>query len=154
MAKNILENKYCYNSPIGKLEFTLKEDTLISLKPAESESYFNKDTLYSTEVKKQLEEYFLKKRKKFDLKIALTGTPFQKSVWEELIKIPYGCTLSYGAIAENIGNKNAYRAVGTACNKNPILIIVPCHRVVAKNDLGGYLLGLKNKKFLLELETI
>jgi methylated-DNA-[protein]-cysteine S-methyltransferase len=104
---------------------------------------------------KQLEEYFSGKRKDFKLAFDLEGTPFQKSVWRELSKIPYGRTCSYSDIAKNIKKNKAVRAVGTANGKNPICIIVPCHRVIAADGgLGGYLWGLPMKTKLLNLEQV
>lgn len=101
----------------------------------------------------QLKEYFAGNRKSFDIPISANGTEFQIKVWKELQKIPYGKTATYKEIAENIGNKNASRAVGMANNKNPIAIIIPCHRVIGtKGDLTGYAGGIKLKKYLLDLE--
>ncbi len=101
----------------------------------------------------QLEEYFEGKRREFALPIRQEGTPFQKKVWEELKKIPYGKTVSYEYIAEKVGNKKACRAVGMANNKNALCIIVPCHRVVGKNGkLTGYAFGNEIKEKLLSLE--
>lgn len=105
------------------------------------------------EAKGQLEEYFALKRKKFDLPLSPAGSAFQKKVWAELLKIPYGKTAAYGEIAEKIGNKNACRAVGGANNKNPIPIFIPCHRVIGKSgSLTGYAFGLDVKEKLLKLE--
>lgn len=102
----------------------------------------------------QLDVYFKGKRKEFDIKIKLKGTSFQQKVWEELVRIPYGSTLSYKDIATKIGNMKASRAVGRANNKNPIPIIVPCHRVIGKNGkLVGYAMGLEIKQMLLDLEN-
>jgi methylated-DNA-[protein]-cysteine S-methyltransferase len=102
----------------------------------------------------QLDDYFKGKRKEFDIKIKLKGTSFQQKVWEELVRIPYGSTLSYKDIATKIGNMKASRAVGRANNKNPIPIIVPCHRVIGKNGkLVGYAMGLEIKQMLLDLEN-
>lgn len=102
---------------------------------------------------KQLEEYFEGKRKAFSLPIQLSGTSFQKKVWQALQEIPYGTTKSYQEIATIVGNKNSVRAVGGANNKNPISIIVPCHRVIGKDgSLVGYGGGLAVKAFLLKLE--
>ncbi len=102
----------------------------------------------------QLDDYFKGKRKEFDIKIKLKGTSFQQKVWEELVRIPYGSTLSYKDIATKIGNMKASRAVGKANNKNPIPIIVPCHRVIGKNGkLVGYAMGLEIKQMLLDLEN-
>lgn len=102
---------------------------------------------------KQMNEYFSGERKKFDLPLYFEGTEFQKSVWNELRKIPYGTTVSYKDIAEGIKNEKAVRAVGNANNKNKIMIIVPCHRVIGKNGkLVGFAGGLDKKEFLLEHE--
>lgn len=103
---------------------------------------------------KQLDEYFKGKRKFFDLPLNPKGTEFQKSVWNALMEIPYGCTYSYKDIAIKIGNEKACRAVGNANNKNPILIFIPCHRVIGSNGkLVGYGGGIELKKKLLELEN-
>lgn len=101
----------------------------------------------------QLNEYFAGTRKRFDLPLKFSGTEFQNRVWCELQNIPYGKTISYKELAEKTGNIKACRAVGMANNKNPIPIIIPCHRVVGSNGkLTGYAGGLEVKKFLLELE--
>lgn len=103
--------------------------------------------------RKQVDEYLAGKRKVFAVKVELVGTEFQKAVWREMMKIPYGETRSYQNIARAIGKPKAARAVGTACGKNAWPIIVPCHRVVAKNGLGGFSLGLYIKEYLLSLEN-
>ena len=111
------------------------------------------DKEFFTEAVRQLEAYFSGRRKSFSLKLAPEGTEFQKSVWKALCKIPYGETRTYKDIAESIGNPKAYRAVGTANNRNPIAIIVPCHRVIGVNGkLTGYASGLDVKEYLLKLE--
>lgn len=105
------------------------------------------------EAAKQLKEYFDGRRKEFDLPFSIKGTDFQEKVWNVLLTIPYGQTRSYKEIAEQIGNPKACRAVGMANNKNPLMILVPCHRVVGKDgNLTGYAGGLELKKTLLELE--
>ena len=102
---------------------------------------------------RQLDEYFQGKRRQFDLPLDYVGTLFQKSVWRELQNIPYGETRSYEDIAVKIGNPKAVRAVGQANNKNPILLMIPCHRVIHKNgDISGFACGIETKKYLLELE--
>lgn len=112
-----------------------------------------KETSLIKNTKQQLDEYFAGKRKKFDIPIKLDGTDFQIKVWKELLKIPYGETCSYLDIAKCIGNPKASRAVGMANNKNKIIIIVPCHRVIGSNKkLVGYACGLDVKEKLLELE--
>ncbi len=104
---------------------------------------------------RQLQEYFEGKRREFDLKFDWGGaSEFYKAVWQALLEIPYGHTTSYSAIAEKIGHPDAVRAVGLANRNNPIAIIVPCHRVIAKSgDLQGYFYGLDMKRRLLELEN-
>ena len=104
------------------------------------------------EWQKEIDEYLMGKRKKFDIKPKLIGTEFQKAVWHEIVKIPYGETRTYKEIAKNIGRPKAVRAVGTACGKNQFPIIIPCHRVLASNGLGGFSLDLDLKKKLLEIE--
>jgi len=103
----------------------------------------------------QLEAYFAGRLKQFDLPLAPVGTAFQEQVWNRLLEIPWGNTCSYGDIAARIGNPGASRAVGLANNRNPLPIIIPCHRVVASNgELTGYGGGLKHKICLLQLEQI
>lgn len=103
----------------------------------------------------QLKEYFSGKRQKFTLPMDIESAEFSKKVWMELKKIPYGSTRSYKDIAEKINHKNAYRAVGTANGKNPICIIIPCHRVIAADgSIGGYTGGIHIKKKLLQLESL
>ena len=94
----------------------------------------------------QLEEYFAGERTEFDLRMELDGTPFQKDVWAELTRIPYGETISYGELARRVGRPKGPRAVGQANGRNPIAIIVPCHRVLASNGIGGYGGGLTCKR--------
>lgn len=102
---------------------------------------------------RQLSEYFSGIRTEFDIPLSLKGTPFQMLVWQELRRIPYGQTRTYGEIATAIGKPGAARAVGMACNRNPIWLLIPCHRVVGKNrSLTGYAGGLDMKQQLLELE--
>lgn len=104
-------------------------------------------------VKKQLSDYFKGDRKTFDLPLVLNGTEFQKKVWQQLLKIPYGQTISYGEQATRLGDKNKARAVGLANGQNPISIIIPCHRVIGSNGkLTGFGGGLDKKAILLALE--
>ena len=102
---------------------------------------------------KEISEYLNGKRKAFDFPIAPKGTDFQKKVWSALREIPYGKTKTYGEIAADIGSSKAARAVGNACNKNPLLIAVPCHRILgADGSLTGFAAGTQTKRYLLELE--
>jgi methylated-DNA-[protein]-cysteine S-methyltransferase len=105
------------------------------------------------DVRRQLAEYFAGARTVFDVPLALEGTPFQRAVWSALGEIPYGQTISYGELARRIGRPSAVRAVGLANGRNPVGVIVPCHRVVgADGALTGYGGGIERKRFLLELE--
>lgn len=102
----------------------------------------------------QLKEYFAGQRTEFDLALELAGTPFQRQVWAALGDIPYGQTISYGELAARIGKPGASRAVGLANGRNPVSIVVPCHRVVGANgSLTGYGGGMERKRYLLDLET-
>ncbi len=105
------------------------------------------------ETVKQLEEFFQKKRRCFDLPISVQGSIFQHRVWRLLQNIPYGKTASYSSLAEIIGDRNKARAVGGAAHANPLPIIIPCHRLIGKNgELTGFAGGMAMKKFLLQLE--
>ena len=148
-----MEKSY-YKSPIGILEIICENSVLVSLKLVDYIGKSNVETDFIKDVKFQLDEYFSGKRKVFNIKINPSGTDFQKLVWKELQKIPYGKTKSYSEVAASCNNKNAQRAVGSACNKNPIMIIIPCHRVISKNgNLGGFAYGNKIKLKLLKIEN-
>ena len=148
------KEKIYFNSPIGIFEAISYEDALISLKIVKDFSTSDIETDLFKRLKTQLNEYFLGKRKTFDIAINPQGTSFQKSVWAELAKIPYGETKNYSEIAIQIKNNNATRAVGNACNKNPIMILIPCHRVISKNGaIGGFAYGNTIKHDLLNLEN-
>jgi methylated-DNA-[protein]-cysteine S-methyltransferase len=102
----------------------------------------------------QLDEYFEGKRRTFDLPLDLTGTPFQQKVWEQLSRVSYGASTSYLLHAQAVGAGHAVRAVGTAIGRNPVSIIIPCHRIVASNGaLAGYAGGLERKRYLLAFEA-
>ena len=102
----------------------------------------------------QINDYFSGKRKDFDLSIRIEGTDFQIKVWNALREIPYGETVTYAQIAERIGHKQSYRAVGTACGNNPLPVIIPCHRVISASGPGSYLGGSEMKKRLLAIEGV
>ena len=144
-----------FNSPAGWLVLTEKDGVLIrlSFSPSEESGTMTKETPLLRKAKKQLSEYFAGERKVFDLPLSPEGTPFQKKVWQALLKIPYGETASYQEIAETIGQEKAARAVGMANHRNPLPIFIPCHRVIGKNGaLTGYAGGIAVKEFLLRLE--
>ena len=144
-------SKKCINSPIGPLTLTAGENGIISVTFEKTDA--NDDFTLLNEAEKQLSQYFSGKRREFSLPLDMRGTPFQIKVWNALLKIPYGQTASYKDIACAVGNSKACRAVGNANNKNPLPILIPCHRVIGSNAaLTGYAGGLEVKKFLLDLE--
>ncbi|MCK5836116.1 MAG: methylated-DNA--[protein]-cysteine S-methyltransferase [Desulfobacula sp.] len=150
---------YCYyESPVGELLLTGSDrlETLnfpLGKTRKEPQPHWINSTAQFSKALDQLEAYFTGHLKNFDLNLDIQGTQFQKSVWQELLKIPYGETIHYGEMAKRIGNPNACRAVGMANGKNPISIIIPCHRVIGKDgSLTGFGGGMDVKKQLLELE--
>ena len=117
-------------------------------------SYKEEESGVITAAISQLNEYFARERTTFDIPLLFTGTDFQQHVWSELLKIPYGTTISYGKLAVRVGDPKAVRAVANANGQNPISLFVPCHRVIGSDHtLTGYGGGLPAKKFLLELES-
>lgn len=148
-----MKTKYHYDSPIGMLCVETEDNTITGLYLDSTIEEDKQETKLHAETHRQLMEYFQKKRTKFDLPIHPTGTEFQMKVWDALRTIPYGETRSYGEIARMIDNPKACRAVGGANNKNPIMIIIPCHRVInADGSLGGFGGGQAVKQYLLDLE--
>ena len=148
-------NYFCYDTEIGTIKISEKEGKVIGLVFSDSkkENEIEKETDSIIKTYMQLKEYLSGKRKNFGIEIEMIGTEFQKKVWKELLNIPYGETRSYKDIATAIGNKKACRAVGNANNKNPIAIIVPCHRVVGINgSMTGYAGGIDIKEKLLKIE--
>ena len=159
-SNQTVRNTLVMSSPVGKLTLVASSKGLLAIdvrnnakqvvtaKDASAQSILLK-------TKKQLEQYFAGKRTSFDVALDLVGTEFQVKAWRALCRIPFGKTITYGQQASNIKKPKAFRAVGSANGKNPIPIIVPCHRVVASDgSLGGYSLGLKMKKQLLALEGV
>lgn len=146
---------YTYDTILGSVTFVEENGALvvITTQHYQAKESVCLETNIIKEAYRQLTEFLSGKRKEFDLPLLLKGTPFQKQVWEALLNIPFGETRSYKQIAEAIGNPKAVRAVGMANNKNPLLIVVPCHRVIGANGkLVGYAVGLDKKEFLLKLE--
>jgi methylated-DNA-[protein]-cysteine S-methyltransferase len=150
-----LEKICFYQSPIGLLVLGEEDDflTRVSFHEEITTPYIMEKTPLLEEIERQLTEYFQGEKIAFSLPLNPKGTAFQKKVWQALQTIPYGATASYGEIARQIGNAKAARAVGMANNKNPIAIIIPCHRVIGSSGkLVGYGGGMDKKVFLLELE--
>ena len=146
-------NYFCYDTEIGRIKISEKDEKIIGLvfSDYKKEKEIETDAIRKTYL--QLKEYLYGKRKNFDIEIEMIRTEFQKKVWKELLNIPYGETRSYKDIAIAIGNEKACRAVGNANNKNPIAIIVPCHRVVGSDgSMTGYAGGLNIKEKLLKIE--
>ncbi|MDG6221469.1 MAG: methylated-DNA--[protein]-cysteine S-methyltransferase [Candidatus Thermoplasmatota archaeon] len=147
-----LETKqYVFNSPIGPLGITMAGDILTRI---ELEPGIDKGSEPPGVVGKQIMEYFNGERTEFTLPFQFEGTEFQKKVWRALAEIPYGKTKTYGDIAREIGSPKSSRAVGAAAGKNPIPIVVPCHRLLAKGGMGGFSGGLWRKDWLLTMEGI
>ena len=148
-----------YQSPYGQMTIQANDTGLLgawfeiqTTQPQDLGAYSDEHAVLN-QTKLQLEEYFSGRRTQFDLPLAAKGTDFQQSVWQALCKIPYGETWSYQQLADEIGNPKAVRAVGLANGKNPISVIVPCHRVIGKNGkLTGYAGGVEAKEKLLQLE--
>ena len=144
-----------YESPLGTLLLVAEDGVIVrlALPGATPEPSWSRDDKGFGEAREQLADYFAGKRRDFDLPLAPRGTRFEMKVWDALRKIPYGETVSYGDIARAIGNPRGARAVGQANNRNPIAIVVPCHRVIASGGkIGGYGGGVPAKRKLLELE--
>ena len=151
MMKTKIRNLYLVASELGLQSVSNKKQKSEMVQKLNPKDPIQKILL---EASRQLVEYLDGKRKIFQLPLDLVGTSFQKQVWQALLKIPFGTTNSYKDIAQRIKNPKAVRAVGSANGKNPLCIIVPCHRVIAHDgSLGGYSGGLDFKKQLLELEA-
>ncbi|WP_107503749.1 methylated-DNA--[protein]-cysteine S-methyltransferase [Streptomyces solincola] len=148
------------DSPYGPLTLVATDGVLSGLYMTEQrhrppqETFGERDARPFTEALRQLDAYFARRTTVFDLPLDLAGTPFQQRVWQRLLTIPYGRTSSYGQLARDLGAPNASRAVGLANGRNPVSIIVPCHRVVgAAGALTGYGGGLERKRRLLDFES-
>lgn len=151
-----------YPSPLGTLLLAATDIGLCGVY-FEQHKYFDgpadwrrdKDHSHLAATMRQLDEYFAGERQDFELPLALAGTPFQRRVWQELLALPFGCTETYAAIARRIERPYAVRAVGSAIGRNPVSIIVPCHRVLGTSGaLSGYAGGLQRKQYLLAHEGV
>jgi len=159
-----------YQTPVGELMLGAYENQLcmadwryrkmrksidVRLIKGLNATYTEEDTPILEETRKQLDEYFNRKRQTFDVPLLMVGTDFQKQVWRGLIDIPYGTTCSYLELSKNIGNEKAVRAVASANGANAISIMIPCHRIIGSDgSLVGYAGGLPAKKKLLQLEQV
>lgn len=145
---------FTYQTALGDLTICEEDNAIVAIT-----TYFcaeegeERETPLTQKAFQQLTEYMAGKRKSFDFPIAPKGTDFQKQVWQALCEIPYGQTRTYKQVAETIGNPKAVRAVGMANNRNPLIVVVPCHRVIGvRGQMVGYAAGVDKKEFLLRLE--
>ena len=146
--------RYSYETVLGSVTLVEEDGALLAISTHHVYEGICQETTLIKEAHQQLSEYLKGERKSFDLPLRMKGTDFQQRVWNVLLDIPYGETRSYKQIAEAIGNPKAVRAVGMANNRNPLLIVVPCHRVIgADGKLVGYGAGIEKKEFLLRLES-
>ena len=144
---------YTYETVLGSVTFVEEDGALLTISMQPFEKGTRQETSLIKKAHQQITEYLKGERKEFDLPLRMKGTDFQIRVWNALLDIPYGETRSYKQIAEAIHNPKGMRAVGMANNRNPFLIVVPCHRVIGANgSLVGYGEGLEMKEFLLRLE--
>jgi len=147
--------KAIYKTSFGNMMVVEKKGKIDIIDFTQEEVNTLDATTLTNDVALQLEEYFMGRRKTFDFPMKLEGTEFQQKVWQALREIPYGQTRSYSDIAKMIGKDKATRAVGMANNKNKLIIVIPCHRVIGKNkSLTGYRGGLVRKRRLLDLEEL
>ena len=145
--------QYSYETKLGSVTFVEEDGALLAITTRQTYESERSETPLIKEAYRQLSEYLMGKRIRFDLPLNPRGTEFQQQVWKALCDIPYGETRSYKQIAETIGNPRAVRAVGMANNRNPLLIVIPCHRVIGANGkLVGYGTGIAMKEYLLKLE--
>ena len=142
-------------TPLGSFELVSDGDALVRAVFVEACSTQPAADAVEQQAARQLDEYFSGKRREFTIACHPRGTPFQQRVWAQLERIPYGETTTYGALARQLGNPRAARAVGAACGRNPLWIFVPCHRVVGHHGaLTGYAGGVERKRWLLHWENI
>jgi len=143
-------------SPIGPLTAVRDDGVLVGLTmgtPPAEETLGRLDDAAFSDVREQLAEYFAGSRTSFELPLRASGNPLQLAVWQLIAAIPYGATRTYGDLARDLGDRSLAQAVGTACGRNPLPVVVPCHRVVgADGSLVGFGGGLERKRFLLDLE--
>ena len=140
-------------SSLGNIKLIEQDDHLAELFFTDAPQSAIPESKLLTDAKNQIDEYFSGKRKEFDLPLNPSGTEFQLKVWQELLQIPYGETVSYQEIANRLGDPKCIRAAATANGKNPIAIIIPCHRVIGSHgEMTGYAGGIQLKKDLLSLE--
>ncbi len=148
-------NRIFVKTPFGTLSVIEKDGAINRIERCKECNGEERPSLVLMEAKSQIEQYFCGKRRSFDLALLLEGSAFDVAVWNALMEIPFGTTVSYGEIARRIGKPSASRAVGGVVGRNPILIVIPCHRVIRSDGgLGGFSAGLDAKKILLHTEGV
>lgn len=140
-----------YESSLGIIRIDYTQTAIIGI-TVDDNSTGGERSAISDRCAVQINEYLSGRRKAFDFPIEMRGSDFQLRVWREMAKIPYGSVMSYSGLAGAIGNPRACRAVGGACNKNHLLLVIPCHRVVSSSGIGGFEYGVEMKEKLLKLE--
>jgi methylated-DNA-[protein]-cysteine S-methyltransferase len=162
-GEKIMTSYSIFKSPVGDLMLVANQSELIGIyflncrhvPKAQKTWALDERHPVLQQAEKQLKEYFAGKRNSFSLPMNFAGTDFQKRVWQEIARIPFGKNLTYSELAKKAGAPNAIRAAGTATGRNPLSIVVPCHRVLTKDGaIGGYAGGLEKKRHLLKLEGI
>ena len=154
MEPVIMTKSKFMNTPIGLIAVRADDDAILAIEFVDQREETEADSPLLERAVDQLEEYFQGARTRFSLPLAPRGTQFQQQVWQQLLSVNYGQTASYADIARSIGRPKAMRAVGAANGRNPISIVIPCHRVVGSDgSLTGYAGGLARKSWLLALET-
>lgn len=146
-------NQRIIDTPVGKLELVSNCGHLCAIRAANTQEQFGSEDPVLCEAERQLAQYFAGERKVFDLPLQLNGSDFDCSVWKQMLRISFGEIQTYGQLAALLGKPKASRAVGGACSRNPLLIVAPCHRVIAASGkLTGFAAGLPMKNALLQLE--
>lgn len=144
-----------FASPLGNIKITLVDSSISTVEFTTAPETTDTPNPILILAKKELDEYFSQQREEFTFPLQMDGTEFQQKVWQELLKIPFGMTISYHQLAVNLGDAKSIRAAASANGKNPLAIVVPCHRVIGSNgDLVGYAGGLDKKKWLLQHEGV
>ena len=148
-------NQRIFDSPVGRLLLGTRDGKLCKIRRVVSDDTCVENVADPVldEAQKQLDEYFCGRRTAFTLPLEIEGTAFECAVWQQLLQIPFGTVMTYGQLAAKLGMPKAARAVGGACSSNPLLIVVPCHRVIAgTGKLTGFAAGMQAKRVLLETE--
>lgn len=146
---------YQYKTIIGDIFISVDDSHVLEISFTKNNNFEQKETSLILETIKQIRQYLSGRRESFDLPLKIKATKFQKKVYFDLLKIPYGSVKTYNQVATSINNPKANQAVGSACSKNKFIIVIPCHRVIASTGLiNGYAGGLKAKTFLLKLEGL